>query len=255
MSTISDMFGGPSRPPRFRFPRGAGRDPRKRCDARKRHYDAHATEIAAKVRRWERENPTRFRAQRKRYRDKRRRHLRMRLCTSGARWERKQDKLAKRNAAQAWAYWLKIKAPAEWLASYHDEKRRIANRRQHALRMAGAETKLQKAIRRYMHKHLPPSSLRTRSTKWAPLLGYSAAELRAHIEKQFRDGMSWSNWGTVWQLDHRIAVGLFDFYRATDKGFQQAFAISNHQPLLIDEHKRKSIADAAAIRAKRLKHL
>jgi hypothetical protein len=33
------------------------------------------------------------------------------------------------------------------------------------------------------------------------LLGYSAIELKEHIEKQFTDGMSWDNYGE-WHIDH-----------------------------------------------------
>jgi len=36
-------------------------------------------------------------------------------------------------------------------------------------------------------------------SKW---VGCSSRQLRNHIEAQFRDGMTWDNRGTVWELDH-----------------------------------------------------
>jgi len=41
------------------------------------------------------------------------------------------------------------------------------------------------------------------------LLGYSAKELKEHIESLFEDGMSWENWGE-WHLDHIYPLSLFD---------------------------------------------
>lgn len=58
------------------------------------------------------------------------------------------------------------------------------------------------------------------------LLGYSALELKNHIEKQFTDGMSWINYGK-WHIDHKKPVSLFD------KSEKVAIvnALSNLQPL------------------------
>lgn len=41
------------------------------------------------------------------------------------------------------------------------------------------------------------------------LLGYSAIQLKEHIEKQFTEGMSWDNWGE-WHLDHIRPVSSFN---------------------------------------------
>jgi hypothetical protein len=41
------------------------------------------------------------------------------------------------------------------------------------------------------------------------LLGYSALELKEHIEKQFIGGMTWDNYGE-WHIDHIIGVINFD---------------------------------------------
>ena len=41
------------------------------------------------------------------------------------------------------------------------------------------------------------------------LLGYSAIDLKEHIEKQFTDGMSWDNHGE-WHIDHKKPISSFD---------------------------------------------
>ena len=49
----------------------------------------------------------------------------------------------------------------------------------------------------------------SKEDKTNELLGYSALELKEHIEKQFTDGMSWDNWGE-WHIDHIKPVSKFD---------------------------------------------
>jgi hypothetical protein len=82
------------------------------------------------------------------------------------------------------------------------------------------------------------------------LIGCTVAELVSHIESQFRDGMTWDNWGKSetggWELDHRKAIGLHNL-TVREECFA-AFHYSNLQPLLMDEHKRKTRLDHEAIR-------
>lgn len=41
------------------------------------------------------------------------------------------------------------------------------------------------------------------------ILGYSAEQLKNHIENLFIDGMCWDNWGE-WHIDHKIPISFFD---------------------------------------------
>lgn len=69
-------------------------------------------------------------------------------------------------------------------------------------------------------------------------LGCTIPEFKAYIAAQFRHGMCWENWGTVWHLDHIRALAMFDL---TDRAqFLVACHYSNHQPLFIDEHRTKT---------------
>ena len=62
-------------------------------------------------------------------------------------------------------------------------------------------------------------------------LGYSAKELRDHIEGLFKPGMSWTNYGT-WHVDHRRPVALFDL----PQRMLECFALENLQPLWATEN-------------------
>lgn len=45
---------------------------------------------------------------------------------------------------------------------------------------------------------------------WQSLVGYTASDLKAHIERQFLAGMSWDNAGD-WHIDHIVPVSSFTF--------------------------------------------
>ena len=65
-------------------------------------------------------------------------------------------------------------------------------------------------------------------------LGYSAVQLKHHIEKQFKEGMSWDNHGE-WEIDHILPLTLFDS-TSTPK---EVNALSNLQPLWKEENRHK----------------
>lgn len=68
-------------------------------------------------------------------------------------------------------------------------------------------------------------------------LGCSLEELKVHLELQFRDGMSWSNHGEMWEIDHKKPLVLFDL---TDRDqFLEACHYTNLQPLTRDENRSK----------------
>jgi hypothetical protein len=58
------------------------------------------------------------------------------------------------------------------------------------------------------------------------LLGYSALDLKIHIEKLFTQGMSWNNYGE-WHIDHIKPVVSFD----KNTSVSVVCALSNLQPL------------------------
>jgi hypothetical protein len=74
------------------------------------------------------------------------------------------------------------------------------------------------------------------------LVGCTAPELKAHIEKQFQEGMSWDNYGE-WEVDHIRPCASFDL---RDSEQQKAcFCYTNLQPLWREENAKKKARWAA----------
>ncbi len=68
-------------------------------------------------------------------------------------------------------------------------------------------------------------------------LGISIPEFKLHIEAQFRDDMTWENWGKVWHLDHIKPLALFDLTNRNQ--FLEAANWKNYQPLFRSENLSK----------------
>lgn len=67
-------------------------------------------------------------------------------------------------------------------------------------------------------------------------IGYTAKELRDHIQAQFRIGMSWDNWGE-WHIDHIEPVMVMVKRGVTDPS--KINALSNLRPLWASENLRR----------------
>jgi hypothetical protein len=68
-------------------------------------------------------------------------------------------------------------------------------------------------------------------------LGCSLEELKVYLESKFQDGMSWENYGTVWEIDHIKPLSRYDL---TDCRIQAELVhYTNLQPLLIEENRKK----------------
>lgn len=75
-----------------------------------------------------------------------------------------------------------------------------------------------------------------RGKRWEALLGYTVHDLRAHLEAQFTQPMSWENYGTYWQIDHIKPIAAFGLpsKAQTEEIMEKAiacWALSNLQPL------------------------
>ncbi len=64
--------------------------------------------------------------------------------------------------------------------------------------------KWQLAYRRFVIEGVP-------SEKYAPYFGLNRASLREWFDLQLINGLNWDNFGGVWQFEHIIPLGYFDF--------------------------------------------
>jgi hypothetical protein len=61
--------------------------------------------------------------------------------------------------------------------------------------------------------------------------GCTRAEIRAHIESQFKNGMNWDNYADVWELDHIIPYKAFATVEELDKHHKIVCWYKNVRPL------------------------
>jgi hypothetical protein len=67
-------------------------------------------------------------------------------------------------------------------------------------------------------------------TNYFNMVGYSAEQLKEHLEKQFNDGMSWENYGE-WHIDHIKPISSFEFDSSDDEQFKVCWSLDNLQPM------------------------
>jgi hypothetical protein len=140
---------------------------------------------------------------------------------------------------------LKQKYPARFVRysrkheQAHKEKRRLSRNKQRktlsarkrinsqrrARYASDLDYRIQAALRARVTKFLTGEN---KSASTTELIGCDIQTLRAHLECQFTDGMSWENYGD-WHIDHIQAISFFDL---TDPEQQKlCFNYRNLQPL------------------------
>jgi len=104
------------------------------------------------------------------------------------------------------------------------EKKRIALRK---YRSTSPKKRLKDNISCYIYQAIRGTK---NYRKWQTLTGYTLEELMSHLESQFKDGMTWDNYGK-WHIDHIRPIASFNFTKPEDEGFVQCWSLSNLQPL------------------------
>jgi len=69
------------------------------------------------------------------------------------------------------------------------------------------------------------------------LLSCPMWSFKIYLESLFEVGMSWENYGTVWEIDHIIPCALFDLTKPEHQ--KRCFHFSNMQPLFVSENRAK----------------
>ena len=70
------------------------------------------------------------------------------------------------------------------------------------------------------------------------LIGCTSFQFKEHLEKQFKRGMTWSNYGTYWHVDHILPCAAFD--HTDKKQVAQCWHYTNLRPLRALENMLKS---------------
>ncbi len=78
----------------------------------------------------------------------------------------------------------------------------------------------------------------SKSKSTIKLVGCSIKYLKQHLEKQFKRGMTWKNYGKYgWHIDHKRPCVSFDLSKQNEQ--RKCFSYSNLQPLWAKENLRK----------------
>jgi hypothetical protein len=85
---------------------------------------------------------------------------------------------------------------------------------------------LKKIARNHVYAALKKKS-KTKRQKTEEYIGCTIEFLKEHIEKQFKDQMTWENYGSYWHIDHIIPLGL----ATTESELMQLLHYTNLQPL------------------------
>lgn len=221
-------------------------------------------------RRWRLENPDKVRAQQERHREKKieqTRKWRERTMADPVRRKEQSQKTveyhrrrrelnpeyAAKSKARANRHYHKIKNdPAHAaklrvraLRNYHDRKNDPIRYdaylvRSREYRMLRKQQDPEFAIRSHLRARLSDivrHGRGKRSESAINLTGASIDELRRHIEKQFKRGMSWTNYGLKWHIDHIIPCSCFDLTNVRQQAV--CFNYLNLRPCWAKENLRK----------------
>lgn len=122
---------------------------------------------------------------------------------SGRRWYENNKEIAIKRAARR-----QLEKPDE-LREYKKEhyRKNKATYKAKAKEWTAKDRKINK--HRYIWRGLLRRSLLPKVASTADTLGYSAEQLRIHLEKLWLDGMTWENYGE-WHVDHIAPVASFD---------------------------------------------
>lgn len=74
---------------------------------------------------------------------------------------------------------------------------------------------------------------------WENLMDYTIDQLKTHLEKMFKPGMTWENYGSYWEIDHIVPVAVFNFGKPEDLDFRLCWSLKNLQPLEARENREK----------------
>lgn len=115
------------------------------------------------------------------------------------------------------------------------EKYKLITKRARIKRMSTAKGRLDHSMTTAINKALSGNK---NGRHWEILVGYMLNDLMKHLEKLFKPGMNWKNYGK-WHIDHIIPKSVFNYIDYIDFDFKRCWALSNLQPLWAKENHNK----------------
>lgn len=104
--------------------------------------------------------------------------------------------------------------------------------------------KAQKILRFQVTRLISVSKLQ-KTTDTETIVGYSSIEFKSNMESKFEEGMTWENYGTVWQIDHVKPIAMF--HMSDLESLKEVNSLDNLVPMFNDKHRIKTASDLVAI--------
>lgn len=183
---------------------------------------AHAELIRQRARQWRINNPGRRREADRRFREENADLVR----------ERERQRYLQRGEAVR-------RRAAEWYArnretvlerARSEEGRKAARERMQRRLQDDPKFKLHSNVSRAIRCMVGKKA----RTSWVEVLGYTAEDLRHHLERQFQKGMTWSNYGRgpgKWHIDHIVPRTAFAATSLADPELKACWALTNLRPM------------------------
>ena len=126
-------------------------------------------------------------------------------------------------------------AVSEYNKEYYNENKEIFQTNYKKYLATNPQFKIIHNTRVRINKALK-HNYKTSSSK--ELLGCDLDFYRQYLENQFKEDMTWENYGELWDIDHIKPCASFDL--STDEEQKKCFHYSNTQPLYKIENQRKN---------------
>ena len=163
--------------------------------------------------------------------------LRLRTIYHNMNTEEKTQYWAKRKE------WLTIEKKREYAQKYHEKlknnnpdefyrRQRMAHKKQRQKPLNKAKSNMRKRFRDAL-KHYR----QTKRDKMSTMIGCTWAFFDKWIASQFKRGMKWENYGSIWHIDHIQPLAHFDMTDQND--MKRAWHYSNLRPLKAAENIKK----------------
>jgi len=204
-----------------------------RTEEYKKYYEANKESIRAKTKKWYAENKERALANSKAWAQRNG----TKVSVSKKKWKdanREAVRLSDKEYRAANREKRRVSLQV-WRGA-NIEKAREMSRRASAKRLNTPKGKLSGNVSREIRASINRNAKGRRH--WETLVNFTVDQLKAHIEKLFKPGMSWENYGTAWHIDHKIPIAAFNFERPDDIDFRLCWS-KNLQPLEASKNKSK----------------
>jgi hypothetical protein len=193
---------------------------------RKKYYEANKAELREKHKEYRKKNKAKIAAQnkidrernRERYLERSRRHYH-------ANKEVYRDHAKQYYENNRERHYETCKA---WAAANPDKVKVMVRERNRKVRSTPGGH-LNSTISKRMNESLRKGMKAGRH--WESLVNFTVDQLKRHLEKLFKPGWTWENYGTVWHIDHKTPIAAFNFERPDDIDFRLCWSLKNLQPL------------------------